>query len=88
MPIRIAPRIWRTTRMAVSARPMTNTRTGQAEFTVDAQSQWNGGTGLIWDTTHKAGVDQADERDEKANADDDAGLDRIRYSETQRFGSR
>ena len=54
------------------------------QFTVDAQSQWNGGTGLIWDTTHKAGVDQADERDEKANADD-VQSDRIRQHETQRF---
>ncbi len=77
MPIRIAPGTPRAYSVIISSRPMLNTRTGQPAR-LPPMPSWTGGAPMPR-RADEAGVDQADERDEQADAHRDRGLELPRH---------
>jgi hypothetical protein len=85
--MRIAPLTLRTHRMTTSTRPSTKTKVGHPlSEAVGAELT---GTGPVAGAPHEAGVDEADQGDEQADADRDGDLELGRHGvEHGRAGSR
>ena len=76
MPIRIAPFTLRATSTMVSSRPThEDERRPAVSAAADAELDRHGGAGDVRHAAHEPGVDEADERDEQADADADRGLE-------------
>src|SRR5665648_595870 len=75
--IRIAPRTLRTSRIAIRNRPTTNTRIGQPAVDAEAENRYA--------RTDDAGVDQADQGDEQADAHTDRHLELLGHRPEDRL---